>query len=325
LNFAIDYVKLIHSCLLSAVEVIGLNGRVLSSGGFNNRFFRLVDLRSSGHNEFVQVEVLLANSDVCVSVDTPRVSPSVFDNPEFFVVFVLTPTEDLKSVTALESGGTFNNVVDTFLVDQEVSVNRDNSNNGTVLKDFSLNGLRGGRDTVVKNEVLLAGSSVVGASGVTVTSVRNTGFINDTFLLGVIKETSNSTTFAVLAGSIAGEVSLRAEVNVLAIVNAESVGKSAGGSDGVTGRAVSLVLDGVNTVRVLSSEIVAIFNDSGFIRRGTSHEGRLEGELVVEKRLGIRKFQTLEEGIGTKSETKVVSIVSLDIFLINNWSKMDLL
>lgn len=181
----------------------------------------------------------MANSDVCVTVDTPRVSPSVFDNPVFFVVVVLTPTEDLKSVTALESGGTLNNVVDTVLVDQEVSVNRDNSNNGTVLKDFSLDGLRGRRDTVVKNEVLVAGSGVGRASGVTVTSVRNTGLIDNTFLLSVIKETGNSTTFAVLAGSITGEVSLGAEVNVLAIVNAESVGKSAGSGNGVTGRAVS--------------------------------------------------------------------------------------
>ena len=97
--------------------------------------------------------------------------------------------------------------------------------------------------------------------------------------------------------------------------------------------------DWVDTVWILLSEIEVVFNNGGFFRRAASHQRGLEGELIVEEWLSIGKFKALDtrgeicgenmlgyfkEIIWSKSETKVVGVVDVDIFLVDNWSQMDL-
>lgn len=150
--------------------------------------FSLFNGRMRSNYKLINIQVLLSNGNVTQSILAPSFSPRVLDNPILFTLFSLVPSNDLQGVTRVELRGTFDGLIDTIFVDQEVSVDRDDSNDWTILVDFSLNTFFARGDAVVSGKVFITGVQGGWANDLSVTGERQTAFVNQALFLSVIKD-----------------------------------------------------------------------------------------------------------------------------------------
>lgn len=185
--------NIIASRILSEIDFF-IGDRVSSNLVIAGTFI----LGEGGETVFIEQELFLTDLDVGITLKTPRFSPRVFDDPVLLTGIILAPTDDLHGMTSLESGGTFKDSVYTVLIDQEISVDGDICDDGTVLEDFSLDVFDVAGNAIVNNLVLLTLVDFTGARNVGLTLVAEAVFVNETLLLGEFQERGNSTTRALV-------------------------------------------------------------------------------------------------------------------------------
>jgi len=284
----------------------------------------LFDSRAGGESILVQEEVFLSDGDLSITLLAPVFTPGVFNDPVLFTFIALAPSDDLDGVSTLEFRGTFRDSVDATLVDEEVSVGREVTNDGTVFKDVLLDSFSSRGDAVVLDSVFLALFNCGVARNVVFTLVGEAVFVNETSSLGEIEESSNVTTaaFSSFIILLARKVLLGTQSDVLSSGHAESVGDGASGGNGERGGAVLLVDDGAHALGIGFSEVVVRFEDSSFIQRGTSGEGLLVGEVVAENLFGIGQSLVLEERVGAELVAIVIVVMGFYFVVFNDWSEM---
>ena len=99
-------------------------------------------------------------------------------------------------MTGVELRGSLDGLIDTIFVDQEVSVDRDDSNDWTILVDFSLDTFLARGDTVVSGEVFVAGVQGGWTNDFSVAGEGQAAIVNQTLLLGVIEDRSDRASLA---------------------------------------------------------------------------------------------------------------------------------
>lgn len=236
---------------------------------------------------------------MCKTIDAPRLAPRVLNNPVVVAFAVLVPADQLDGVARLEAGLALDKLVNTILVDEEVSVHRDDGNNGAVLVNFALDALLFRGDTLVKDfsaRALVKVVALVILEFIRERGVLKAGSGHNAAALGIVKAARNDTALAAQCEVlVARQQLLRGQAFGDTTEFAESVSYGRNGSDGVGGGAVALVPNRLCAFRVLSAEVEPLRDDGRVLVRGAVLQLLFVGQLDVEELLGINYHHLAKE------------------------------
>jgi len=194
------------------------------------------------------LELALVHAHPEVTVETPRGTPRVSNNPVGSGTSH-SPADDLDGVTTESVSSSVD--VDTGVVGHEVGVDEETSLDWTVGVDLLLDGLDVSEGAVSVGVVFLPGTRS-GARAVARTLRTRTRGVwvasvsNDTSLVEVVPSLVEVTTLATVVGAITRDHILWGEDNVVTTFDAGSVREDLRGGESPAGTASGLVSDGVD-------------------------------------------------------------------------------
>ena len=239
----------------------------------------------------VLLECIYIRYKVRGSVGSPILSPGILNQPAT-KSFTHIPTDNLHSLFCRKSLIFWVNLIESFLIDEEISVDGNSGNNWSVVEYFLFNVLYFWRDTIISNFVSSAGLSSLTAlllcflwSSV----IFSAGCINKSIYFGVVESSSDYSSFAVgIDDFITEDWSMGWENWELKfVVPAPSVRNGAYCSNWVRRWTISLSQDRSGTSWINFFEIVDLRDDGFFIICVALEERIFVGGLGINHLLGI--------------------------------------
>lgn len=153
--------------------------------------------RSGGKNKVINIELFLSNLNPNKSILSPGLSERVFDHPVVtFIIF--SPSHNFDSLSSLDFQGSFFDFVNSFFIGQKVSVDGHNSNDGSIIHDFSFDGFFSSQNTVFLHEKS-SSIQIFGAFSGRASSVIQGSSTGISFFFTEVKGSRNRSSFASLS------------------------------------------------------------------------------------------------------------------------------
>jgi len=144
---------------------------------------------------------------------SPIFTPGVFNKPAGLSISDV-PSDNLYSLSSWESLISWVNLINTFFINEEISVNRNYGNDWAVIENFLLNILHFFWNAVISNFMFLAscGFLLTLFWSLRAWTVSKTFLVNQSIYFCIIKSSWNITSSAlVVNGFITGQRSLRGQ------------------------------------------------------------------------------------------------------------------